>query len=193
MPVPPVTPAQTETPPEAEVQPPEEETPRITGGQDIYLCFRAGESTAALLDILEARACRAAFFCDAAFLTERPDLLRRMAASGHAVGLLAASEEQLAADNALLERAVCGKTRLALAQDGGDAPKGYRFLEEELSFPTLGSDEEALELLLLADARDGPVSIWLGDSAAAAGLAAFLDAAVAAGDRCLSLTETVFL
>ena len=39
--------------------------------------------------------------------------------------------------------------------------------------------------------RGGEVTVWLGDSANAAGLGTFLSAAEAADDRCPAMTETV--
>ena len=175
-------------------------------GKSVYLCLEAGSGTAAQLDALDAHGAQAAFFCSLEFLESQGDLLRRMTATGHAVGLLANAAdpdrtvvEQLEAGNALLARATTGKTRLAGIQNGDARHRreareaGFSCLEAELdrSDGGLWDSAQAESLLRQVSAQRGDVRIWLGDAAVAAGLRAFLTAAALAEDRCLALTETL--
>lgn len=175
-------------------------------GKSVYLCLAAGEGAAAQLDALDACGAQAAFFCTPEFLESQGDLLRRMIATGHAVGLLADAAdpertvtEQLEAGNALLARATMGKTRLAKIQNGDERHRreareaGFSCLEAELdrSDSGLRDSAQAEHLLRQVSAQRGGVRIWLGNAAGAAGLRAFLSAAGEAEDRCLALTETL--
>lgn len=175
-------------------------------GKSVYLCLTAGDSAAAQLDALDAYGAQAAFFCSLDFLENNGDLLRRMSAGGHAVGLLADAEdaertvaEQLEAGNRLLARATMGKTRLVrLRNENAPARReareaGFSCLEAELdrSDSGLWDSGQAEKLLRQVSSQRGDVRIWLGDAASAAGLRAFLTAAAQAEDRCLALTETL--
>lgn len=175
-------------------------------GRTVYLCLAAGESAAAQLDALDAGGAQAAFFCSRKFLESRGDLLRRMVATGHAVGLLVDADdpdrtaaEQLEEGNRLLAQATMAKTRLAKIQNGDEGDlraareAGFSCLEPELdrSGPGLGDSDQAESLLRQISTRGESVRVWLGDGASAAGLRAFLTAAARTGDRCLALTETV--
>lgn len=181
---------------------------QLPGGDEksVYLCLTAGEGTAAQLDVLDACGAQAAFFCSPEFLESRGDLLRRMTATGHAVGLLAdaadpdrTAAQQLEAGNALLARATMGKTRLVRIQNGDERQRreareaGFSCLEAELdrSGTGLRDGAQAESLLRQVSAQRGDVRVWLGDAAGAAGLRAFLTAAAAAENRCLALTETL--
>lgn len=181
---------------------------QLPGGDEksVYLCLTAGEGTAAQLDALDACGAQAAFFCSPEFLESRGDLLRRMTATGHAVGLLAdaadpdrTAAQQLEAGNALLARATMGKTRLVRIQNGDERQRreareaGFSCLEAELdrSGTGLRDGAQAESLLRQVSAQRGDVRVWLGDAAGAAGLRAFLTAAAAAENRCLALTETL--
>lgn len=174
-------------------------------GKSVYLCLRAGNGAAAQLDALDAYGAQAAFFCSAEFLENQGDLLRRMTATGHAVGLLADAAdpdrtvaEQLEAGNALLAQATMGKTRLASIENGSEHHRreareaGFSCLEADLdrSDSGLRDSAQAENLLRQVSAQRGDVRIWLGDRAGAAGLRAFL-AAAQAENRCLALTETL--
>ena len=68
---------------------PEETEPSTVTGQRIYLCVEAAdpERVKSLLDILDRYDAHAAFYCTEAFLREGGDLLRRMTATGQAIGL----------------------------------------------------------------------------------------------------------
>lgn len=184
---------------------PETPTGVEVDGKRIYLCLEAGENTSSLLDALDRYSAQAAFFCTPDFLEEQGDLLRRMAATGQAIGILAdASDpdrsvtEQLEAGNRALAQATCGKTRLAFVQGGGDdavqeaEAAGYRCLEADLdrSDYELRTSANASALLQRVSARRGDVAVWLGGSTAATGLRAFLSAAEDADGQCLAWTET---
>lgn len=173
--------------------------------RSIYLCLKAGDNTPALLDALDRYEAQAAFFCTADFLRERGDLLRRMAATGQTIGILAdASDpdrtvaEQLEEGNRALAQATCGKTRLAMIQNGGDQAlqaareAGWCCVTPDIDRADyeLQSSSNASSLLKRVSAYRGDVSVWLGDTADAVGLRAFLSAAENADGRCLALTET---
>lgn len=175
-------------------------------GKTVYLCLAAGESAAAQLDALDSGGAQAAFFCSRPFLESQGDLLRRMVATGHAVGLLIdagdpdrTAAEQLEEGNRLLARAAMAKTRLVKIENGDEGDlraareAGFSCLETELdrSGTGLRDSAQAESLLRQISARREDVRVWLGDSAGAAGLRAFLTAAAQAEDRCLALTETV--
>ena len=97
-----------------------QDTPAVTGKQ-VYLCAEASDrvSVSALLDALDRYDAQAAFYCTLEFAEENGDLLRRMSATGQAIGLVAdgaesrSVTEQLEESNRLLHRAASVKTRLA--------------------------------------------------------------------------------
>ena len=174
-------------------------------GKRIYLCLEAGADTGAQLDALDRYGAQAAFFCTPDFLAEQGDLLRRMAASGQSIGILAdgadpdrSVAEQLAAGNEALERATCGRTRLCRVENGDAADlqaaraAGYRCLAAELdrSAYSLAGASSASSLLQRVSAWRGDVTVWLGGGASAAGLRAFLSAAENAEGQCLAWSET---
>lgn len=175
-------------------------------GKTVYLCFEASDPvvTEALLDALDVYSGQAAFYCTLSFLEEQGDLLRRMTASGHGIGLIADGAdsvpvaEQLEAGNLALERATCGKTRLAWLENASNRQQseaesaGYCCLEPDLDRAaySLKSSANAATLLQRVTNRRGNVLVWLGSSADGTGLRAFLSAARQADDRCLALTET---
>ena len=174
-------------------------------GKRIYLCLEAGGDTAAQLDVLDRYGAQAAFFCTADFLEREGDLLRRMAATGQSVGILADAAdpdrsvaEQLAAGNAALEAATCARTRLCRVENAGAADletarsAGYRALEADLtrSAALAGSASASALLRQVSAWREDAVSVWLGGGASAAGLRAFLAAAESADGQCLAWTET---
>ena len=176
-------------------------------GQRVYLCVRAEEASrvSALLDVLDQYDAQAAFYCTVDFLEQEGALLRRMTATGQAVGILADAAadgrtvaEQLAAGNAALEAATCGKTRLARLENVSDQTEaevermGYRCLRTDLdraAYPLSGAASADVLLRRVAE-RSGDVSVWLADGASADGLRAFLAGAKQSGDRCLAMTET---
>lgn len=181
--------------------------PQNETGQRVYLCIRAEEADTveALLDILDQYDRQAAFYCTVDFLEQEGALLRRMTATGQAIGILAdAGEEgrtvaeQLAAGNGALEAATCGKTRLARLENVSDQTAadveamGYRCLWPDLdrSSAPLADSASAAVLLRQVTGRSGDVSVWLGNGVTAAGLRSFLSEIRSTGDRCLAMTET---
>ena len=173
----------------------------------MYLCAEASDGlvTEELLHELDRSGSQAAFYCTPEFLAERGDLLRRMSATGQSVGLIIDGAdperpvlEQLEESNRLLWEATCGKTRLVLLKNGTDQQReeleaaGCRCLKADLdrSGTSLKSASTANQLLKRVTDRRGDVKVWLGTSADAVGLRAFLSAAKQAEDRCLALTET---
>ena len=129
-----------------------------------------------------------------------------MAATGHAIGLLADARdpertvaEQLEDGNRRLVKATMGKTRLVSIQNGNE-----QSLQEarELGFSGLAADLDwsgsALQnaaqgeaLLRQASAKQQNVRVWLASSASAAGLRSLLSAAGLPAAHYLSLTETL--
>ena len=175
-------------------------------GKSIYLCTRADDpaAAAALLDALAQQNSQAAFFCTVDFLEQQGDLLRRMAATGQAIGMLADGSdaarpvaEQLRDGNAALALATCEKTRLVRLENGTEQAAleltraGYCLLTPTMDRSGYGlkSASNADALLQRVTAKRGDVSVWLGESATASGLRAFLSAAKAADDRCQAVTE----
>lgn len=173
-------------------------------GRSVYLCLEAGAHTAAMLDELDRYGAQAAFFCTPEFLEEQGDLLRRMAAMGQSVGVLADAadpkrsvSEQLEAGNRALEQATCGRTRLARVENGNEESlraaheMGFRCLEADLdrSGYDLHTAANASSLLQRVSARRGNVTVWLAGRASPAGLRVFLAAAENADGRCLAWTE----
>jgi len=168
-------------------------------GKRIALCLEGGNASAEAA----LSGCGAAFFFTPEEMERQGDTLRRLAAAGQSVGILADAgdpertvEEQLEAGNAALFRATCGKTRLAYIQNGGaqalqaaeDA--GFRCLRPEVGGQSLKNASDAQELVRRLAGRRGSSAVWLGSDASAAGLRAFLSAAAAAGGECVAYTET---
>lgn len=182
------------------------ETPGVEfSGKRVYLCVEADEDTGLLLDVLGRQEAQAAFFCSQEFLETKGDLLRRMAVTGQAIGLLLdggdsdlSIEEQIEAGNHALMQATCGKTRLVYIKNGTDAAvqqaeeAGFRHLEPDINRAPYGlqSSADANTLLRRVKERRGDVAVWLGTDVSTVGLRAFLNAAEDAGSGCLAWTET---
>jgi peptidoglycan/xylan/chitin deacetylase (PgdA/CDA1 family) len=175
-------------------------------GKELYLAFLAdtAEQTEPLLDALDRTGSQAAFFCTEDFLQEEGNLLRRMTAMGHAVGLLAdgedesrSVEEQLAAGNEALYRATCTKTRLVyLTHADAEIARateaaGYGLLIPHLDHTAYGLRNSSGVSLLIqrATSRQGDVSVWLGENVTSLGLREFLADAAREENRCLALAE----
>lgn len=187
-----------------------EETPPVTPpveirGKRVYLCLKGDGNTAALLDVLDRYEAQGAVFCTADFMERQGDLLRRMVATGHSVGILTEdgdgappAAEQLERANRALERATCFRTRLALLPGADELEweaaqeAGYCCFRPELdrSNASLRSSAQAEALLTQLSQRRGDVTVWLGTAVTAGGLQAFLAAAETADGQCLALTET---
>lgn len=172
-----------------------------TRGARIHLCLEADQRTSGSLDALDRANGWATFYCTPDFLETNGDLLRRMAASGHAVGILTESgtdpAEQLRRGNEALYRATLGKTRLAYVPDGDETvlqaleAAGWRCLTPSMdrSHYKLESSSNASALMKRVTARRGDVSVWLGTTASAAGLREFVISAQGAGHYCRAMTE----
>ena len=176
-------------------------------GKRIYLCFRAADplKTTSLLDTLDRQGSQAAFFCTAEFLKEQDDLLRRMTATGQSVGIHVDGDSNLSAleqveqANRALYQATCGMTRLVFAENvDGQTLEALRQAGYSCLQPDMNSEAQGLQtsggagtLLQRVSAQRGDISVWLGESAGAVGLRAFLTAAQQSEDACIALVETV--
>lgn len=183
-------------------QPDPEDPEELTlAGRRVNLCIEANASTEALLDVLEARGVQATFFAPAEFLAQEENLLRRMAASGQHIGILADGKdpeysvpEQLAAGNRSLYFATCGMTRLVYVQNASaqnlleTEAEGCRNLTPHFSRDGLQTASAAGQLLRRAAARSGDSTVWLS-GLTASGLRSFLDAVEEAGGQCGGWTE----
>ena len=191
-----------------EEETPAEETdvPGGVTGQRIYLGMEASDDTRvrSLLDTLDRYDSQAAFYCTADFLETEGDLLRRMSATGQAIGLMADAAdsrpitEQLEEGNRLLFRAASVKTRLVWMENATEQAvaeaeaAGFCCLSPDLdraAYP-LSSTGAADTLFQRVTSRSGGVTVWLGDGANTAGLGTFLAAVAAADSNCLAMTET---
>ena len=172
-------------------------------GGGVYLSLEAGAETSMMLDVLRAGRGYAAFFCRPDFLETQGDLLRRMTAEGHSIGLLVDGssgvplDQQLDRGNDALERAACTRTRLIYVENGSEEDLqlardlGYVPLEPELDRTDykLKSASNANSLMKRIASRKGSVTVWAGDTANAFGLRHFLAAVDRAEDHCLALQE----
>lgn len=181
------------------------EAPDLSTGKRVYLCLEAGDDTPLLLDALDRYDARAAFYATPEFLESQGDLLRRMTATGQAVGITVDAadtaqsiQKQLEAGNRALERATCTKTRLVRVENGEEQTLqevrnlGYVPLEPDLdrSSYELRTAGNGNALFQRVSARRGDVTVWLAGTAQAGGLRSFLASADRAEARCLALTET---
>ena len=172
-----------------------------TQGARIHLCLEADQRTSGLLDALDRANGWATFYCTWDFLESNGELLRRMVASGYAVGILAESgediAEQLRRGNEALYRATLGKTRLIYVPDAETTElqaleeTGCRCLKPSMNRAgyKLESSSNASALMKRVAARRGDVSVWLGTTASAAGLREFVISAQGAGHYCRAMTE----
>jgi len=174
-------------------------------GKEIALCLEAGNAAASLLDALSGYDAGAALFFTPEELERQGDTLRRMAAGGVSVGILADAadpdrtvEEQLEAGNAALFRATCGKTRLAYIRNAGPqalqaaGAAGFRCLQPEVDWSgrSLRSAPDARALIQRLAGRRGGAAVWLGEDVSPAGLRAFLSGVRKEEGRCAAYTET---
>ena len=192
------------TVPAAPTAPEDSEDPEkpALSGRRIHLCIQADASAAALLDVLVASGVQASFFASQDFLAQEGGLLRRMAATGQNVGLLADGAEpdagileQLESGNQALYLATCGRTRLTYIQNASPqqlrdaAAEGYRNLDADLFQDGLQTASSAVNLLRRATAQPGDVTLWLS-GLTASGLRGLLTAVEEAGGQCAGWTET---
>lgn len=188
---------------ETNSQKPTQENP--LRNKQVFLCLKAGEHTAEQLDVLDRQTAQAAFFCTPSFLAEHGDLLRRMCATGHTIGILADAadsketvEEQLRKGNESIYQATCGKTRLVyISNDDGTAAAaaekmGYRCLKADLDRTgyQLTGTLNANALVQHVTAQRGDVTVWLYDTATASGIREFIRVVGQEGCTCHALHET---
>ena len=178
-----------------------EETEESFPGKSVYLCLEAsdGAQVEAVLDVLDAQGARAAFYCTEEFLNEEGGLLRRMAATGQTIGILADGEdplEQVRRGNEALYAATCGKTRMVYCKDESGRSTleqaGYCCLTPDLDRASYGltGAGAAQTLYQRLNTRRNDTSVWLGGNVTAAGLQSLIQQAENSGDRCRALTET---
>lgn len=178
-----------------------EETEESFPGKSVYLCLEAsdGAQVEAVLDVLDVQGARAAFYCTEEFLNEEGGLLRRMAATGQTIGILADGEdplEQVRRGNEALYAATCGKTRMVYCKDEGGRSTleqaGYCCLAPDLDRASYGltGAGAAQTLYQRLNTRRNDTSVWLGGNVTAAGLQSLIQQAENSGDRCRALTET---
>ena len=178
-----------------------EETEESFPGKSVYLCLEAsdGAQVEAVLDVLDAQGARAAFYCTEEFLNEEGGLLRRMAATGQTIGILADGEdplEQVRRGNEALYAATCGKTRMVYCKDEGGRSTleqaGYCCLAPDLDRASYGltGAGAAQTLYQRLNTQRNDTSVWLGGNVTAAGLQSLIQQAENSGDRCRALTET---
>lgn len=178
-----------------------EPTEDSTAGKSMYLCFLAEDANTVSqwLDALENRGGHAAFYFTEEALTRCGDQLRRLTASGCAIGLALSSadnstEKQLDGMNQILFAAAGVKTRLVYAADAdipalqlaGYCPLTPRIDRSKYGLTTSGG---ASALLKQIGNRRGAVSVWLGSNVTPGALRTLLSSAGAEGDRLLSMTE----
>lgn len=181
---------------------PEDPEAPALAGRRLRLCIQADSSAGALLDVLESCGVRATFFASQDFLSREGGLLRRMAAGGYGIGLLADGAdpefsvlEQLEAGNQALCQATCGMTRLAYLQNASSQnlmeaeAEGCRSLRPTLHWDGLETAASADALLRRAAAQQGNTVIWL-TSVSTTGLRALITAVREAGGQCTDWTET---
>lgn len=181
-------------------------TAQTAGQQTVYLCFRAWdqENTAALLNELDAQGAHGTFYMTAAEVGASGDLVRRITATGHQIGIAADASgdgtvtEQLRQGNEKLWQAAGVKTRLCLLENETEedrtaaAEAGYCVLDADIdrSDSGLRSSSNANSLFNRVSVRRGAVTVWLADQANAVGLRFFLSLAKDADDWVTSLRET---
>lgn len=172
-----------------------------TSGKSIYLCFLAEDGGAVdeLADALDARGAKAAFYFTETALSRCGDQLRRLAAGGHGVGLVADPEEdpleQAARMNRALFRMAGIKTRLVYAGDGGTGlpPAGLCLLSARIdrSDSGLSTSGGAAALLNQIGRYQGAVSVWMGADVTPAALRTLLASAAAEDNSFYAMTEIV--
>ena len=179
------------------------ETEDAPSGKSIYLCFLAedAEDVTVWQDALESRGGQAAFYFTEEALSRGGDQLRRMAASGCAVGLAPGSGGNLTGRLAAMNRTLFAeagiKTRLVYAAEADAAnlrAAGYCPLSPVLDRSAYGLASAGASSALFGQIgrRRGPVSVWLGSGVTAGGLRSLISAAATGEDRLLAMTETAF-
>lgn len=134
----------------------------------------AGADVSGMLDTLDGYGYQAAFFLDSAALEEQTDLLRRILASGHRVGLILPEGGNVAVleqGNEILRQHTGTVTRLALAgQSGAAEAAGYAVYAPTVLAENLGStaSSRAAKVMRALPAKNGTARLLLGSDAVSA-------------------------
>ncbi len=114
--------------------------PEDSGEVTVYLCFtELTGSAAGILDELDEYGSRASFFLTAEDIEEYPDTVRRIAGSGHTVGIKCGDADEYTQISALLF--TCAKVRTIIAA----APESARDELEQAGLIVWGYPEEDTE------------------------------------------------
>ncbi len=159
--------------------PPEGE-PAGGGASQVLLAVRAGDSrqTASMLNTLDRFGYKATFFFTPGSLMEQDDLLRRIVASGHRLGLILPEDggaEELQAANGQLRRRTGTTTRMVLAADraGEVQTAGYAVYTPAYTMSAFGtSSNRAAAVMNRVENGSGTLKLLFpGDSSSASALA----------------------
>ena len=132
------------------------------------LAVRAGEdeNVAAMLNTLDRYGYQATFFFPTDSLQGRDDMLRRIVASGHRLGLIPTDgAEGLEEANAYLRRCTGTVTRMVLsARTDAMAPAGYTVYSPTLAAENLGSSPSgrAARIMSRIENSRGTVKLLMG-------------------------------
>ena len=183
--------------------PPEtnEDLPAQHAQARVLLGIRAGDdaSLASMLDTLDRYGCHATFFFEPASLEGRDDLLRRIVASGHRIGLVQPADGSVAAlekANDLLRRCTGTVTRIVLSDAGGRAREaGYAVYQADVSAENLGTTAASRASRVLDRVESGEtVGVLLGgDSVSAAALGRICGTLTEQGGAVRAVNETACL
>ena len=160
---------------EPDVEPLPQEEPSDKTVARVYLSVRAdGSGVPAMLDELDRYGYKATFFFTPQELEQQEDLLRRITATGHRVGLIATeenAENALARGNASLRRITGTTTHMVLNESGAALPGSYVAYR-----PTLKSEDQsgsaanrAKRIVRKIQGSRGTVQLMMGSSAEDAG------------------------
>lgn len=152
-----------------ETDPPEDETENDSKSTArVLLAVRAGEdeNVAAMLNTLDRYGYQATFFFPTDSLQGRDDMLRRIVASGHRLGLIPTDgAEGLEEANAYLRRCTGTVTRMVLsARTDAMAPAGYTVYSPTLAAENLGSSPSgrAARIMSRIENSRGTVKLLMG-------------------------------
>ena len=151
---------------------PEEETEQEDNKDTarVLLAIRAGDdaSLVSMLNTLDRYGYQATIFFDPASLQGRDDLLRRIVASGHRIGLIQSAGADVSAleeGNGRLRQCTGTTTRMVLSSYQTTAHSaGYAVYEPTLSAQTMGStaSSRASRIFSAIESRSGTVKLLLG-------------------------------
>lgn len=176
----------------------------VITGKKVYLCMAANESTPGLLDVLNRYGAYVTVFCTPEFIAENHDLMRRLVATGHGVGLLLDDGreeipvlEQARRANQQLAQATGEKTRLVRVENSREetlqqlTENGYcpDISKLKVQGNTLENSTQADNLFRTVSSLPGSSVLWLADKVQLRGLITFLAQANLKKEYCLPLRE----